>query len=117
MLGVKRAWKSVLASQTDDTLNGTNSTVPAAVPGSKIKVRSVVIVQGATASAGVTFNSKPAGSGVAVTGTFTPAAGGSVVLPDCDKGWFETNTGEGLTVTTGAGATAGISITYEVVVA
>lgn len=112
--GLKHAWANVAASQTDNTLNG-SGTAPAAVVGFKIVVKQAIVSQGGTASGGVTFNSKPAGSGTAVTATFTPAANGTLNFQSTDYSWFETNVGEGLTVTTGAGATAGVMVTYQYV--
>jgi hypothetical protein len=110
--GAKSGWANVAAGQTDNTLASGVDT-PAAVSTRRIVVRSAIIAQGATASTGVTFNSKPAGSGTACSATYTPAAGATIVLPDNPQGWFETKIGEGLTCTTGTGATAGIQFTFE----
>lgn len=94
----------------------TDSILVAAVAGRKIRVRSVALVQG-TAAGGITFNSKPAGAGVAISPAFTPAASSTFSLPDMDEGgWFETNVGEGLSVTTGTTTSAvAVLVTYDLV--
>jgi hypothetical protein len=95
----------------------TDSVLVAAVAGRKIRVRSVVLTQG-TAAGGITFNSKPAGVGVAISPAFTPAASAVLQLADADEGgWFETLVGEGLTVTTGTTTTAvAVLVTYDLIV-
>lgn len=103
---VKPALANVAASQTDSSL-------VAAVAGKKIRVLSAVAVAGGTAT-NLTFNSKGGGAGVAISCLFANGANGGFVLPmSADgSGWFETNTGEALTVTTGAGSTTGILVKY-----
>lgn len=101
------AFANVAASQTDSVL-------VAAVPGRKIRVLSVVANAGDTTPSSVTFNSKGAGAGTAVSALLKSAANGLVVLPD-GGGWFQTNPGEALTVTTSAGSTTGIQVAYAVV--
>jgi hypothetical protein len=95
----------------------TDSILVAAVPLRKIRVRSVVLTQG-TAAGGITFNSKPAGAGVAIAPAFTPAASAVMVIPDADKGgWFETLAGEGLSVTTGVTTSAvAVLVTFDLIV-
>lgn len=66
---------------------------------------------GATAT-DATFNSKGSGSGTAVSPLFANAANGGAVLPFHERGWFETELGEALTLTTGSGATTGVLVTY-----
>lgn len=100
----KFALDNVAASATDDA-------VIAAVASKKLRVLSLAIVCGATAT-NITFNSKPAGAGTAISCLFANAANGGVVLPFNPVGWFETASGEGLSCTTGAGATTGIQVTY-----
>ena len=95
---------SIAAATTDGALI-------AAVAGKKIRVVSLVISPGTTATVS-TFNSKPAGAGVAISAPIYPAANQVVPLPFNPAGWFETASGEGLTVTTSAGATTGYQITY-----
>ena len=95
---------NVAAGQTDSAL-------VTAVAGARIRVMSLVASCAATATA-FTLNSKPAGSGVAISPLITNAINDKTVLPHNPGGWFETAVGEGLTVTTGAGATAGFTLTY-----
>lgn len=104
--GVRNAWEAVAASADDEIL-------VAAVPGSKIRVRSVVINHGDTTASTVTFLSKGAGVGTSIYPPLKYAANGGNVMNDNPRGWFETNVGEGLAVDTGAGSTTGISVTYE----
>lgn len=101
---VKRALANTAASQTD-------SAVVTAVAGKRIRVLAVAAVAGGTAT-DLTFNSKPAGAGVAISCKFANGANGGEVLPFNEYGWFETSLGEGLTVTTGAGSTTGILVNY-----
>ena len=42
----------------------------------------------------------------------TNGANGGAVLPYNEQGWFNTNQGEGLTVTTGSGSTVGVQVCY-----
>ena len=104
--GALNAYASVAASQTDSSL-------VAAQTGFKIRVLAVVINQGDTTPSTVTFNSKGSGAGTAISPAIKAAANGGFVLPRCDVGWFETNAGEALTVTTGAGSTTAIVVVYE----
>lgn len=89
----------------------TDGAVITAVAGKKIRVLAVIAVAGATAT-NLTFNSKPAGAGTAISALFANGANGGEVLNFNPSGWFETNSGEGLTVTTGSGSTTGISVVY-----
>lgn len=104
--GRVNAFDSIAASQTDSSL-------VAARAGRRIRVHSVVINQGDTTPSAVTFNTKPAGAGSAIFPALKAAANGSFVLPNNDAGWFQTNKGEGLSVTTGAGSTTSIVVTYS----
>lgn len=99
-----RAFANVAASQTD-------SSIVAAVSGKVIRVLAMVAVAGGTAT-NLTFNTKPAGAGTAISPLFANGINGGEVLPFNPSGWFETNSGEGLTVTTGAGSTTGILVVY-----
>lgn len=99
-----RAFANIAASQTDSSL-------VAAVANKKIRVLSVAFVAGAVAT-NATFNTKPSGAGTAISMTFANAANGGAVLNHNALGWFETNAGEGLTLTTGAGSTTGVQIVY-----
>lgn len=99
----------IAASQTD-------SVVVAAVAKHRIRVRAYTILVGGTAT-NVTFNSKPSGAGSAISMVHQCGANGGVVIPDSgdNQGWFQTGEGEGLTVTTGAGAQAGVHVVYDLV--
>lgn len=100
----KFAFANVAASQTD-------SSIVAAVTSKKIRVHQVAAVAGGTAT-NLTFNSKPGGAGTAISPLFANTSNSGEVLPFSPMGWFETVSGEGLTVTTGAGSTTGIIIGY-----
>lgn len=89
----------------------TDGALVTAVAGKIVRVVSVASVAAATAT-NLTFNSKPAGSGTAITCLFANGANGGEVLPYNPRGWFDTNVGEGLTATTGGGSTTGILINY-----
>lgn len=93
---------NVAPSQTD-------SPIVAAIVGKKIRVLAALLVAGATAT-NVTFTSKPSGAGTAISQLLALAANGGAVLPFNPLGWWDTNVGEGLSVTTGTGATVGISV-------
>ena len=95
---------NVSASQTDSSL-------VSAVTEKAIRVVSLFMVSGATAT-NVTFNSKPSGSGSAITALIADGANGGLVLPYNPDGWFDTTPGEGLSVTTGTGSTTGITGKY-----
>ena len=101
---IKTAIANIAASQTDSSL-------VTAVAGKKIRVIGLAMVSGNTAT-NVTFNTKPSGSGTAITPLFANAANGGLVLPLNENGWFETTVGQGLSVTTGSGATTGILVSY-----
>ena len=99
--------KNIAASQTD-------SAIVAAVPGCIIRVLSVYALAGGTATT-LVFNSKPSGAGSAISATFANAANGGEVLPFNIQGWCDTKAGEGLSATTGAGATTGMQVEYIVI--
>ena len=101
----KFAFVNVAAAQTDNAF-------VAAVAGKKIRVHALAALAGATATT-LTFNTKPSGSGVAISPLFANAINGGEVLQYSPVGWFETNAGEGLTITTGAGATTGVLVVYS----
>jgi len=104
LMTVKYAPVNVAASQTD-------SSVVAAVAGKKIVVLQAFCVAGGTAT-NLTFNTKGSGAGTAISPLIPNAANGGEILPYSKIGWFETNKGEALTVTTGAGATTGLMVAY-----
>lgn len=103
-LPVKRA-KAAIASATTD------GAIVAAVATKVLRVLAVILHCGGTATT-VTFNSKGAGAGTAISQVFALAANQNVVLPHLPDGWFETTAGEGLTGTTGSGSTVGITVIY-----
>lgn len=76
-----------------------------------IKVVSVAFVAGATAT-NATFNSKGSGSGTAISCLFANGANGGAILNRNEDGWFSTNGGEALTITTGSGSTTGVMVNY-----
>lgn len=98
----------------------TDAAIVAARTGSRVRVGALTVINGATAS-GVTFNSKPAGAGTAITPLLALGASGGVALPhsaprDNPSGWFTTKSGEGLSATTAAGgSTVGILAVYDYV--
>lgn len=100
----KFAFANISASTTDGSLI-------AAVTSKKLRVLGVCICTGGTATT-ITFNSKGGGSGVAISASFANAANRGETLPFSPVGWFETVSGEALTVTTGSGSTTGVQVTY-----
>lgn len=94
---------NIAAGQTD-------SSVVAAVTGFKIMVTSYTEQAGGTAT-NITWNS----ASTAISSLHANAINGGRVCPFNPQGWFETNSGEALTVTTGAGSTTGIDGTYVLV--
>lgn len=107
--GVKNAFDAIAASATDSNL-------VSAVANSRIRVLGVIVNQGDTTPSTVTFNTKPAGAGTSISPPIKAAANGGFVIPFSRVGWFETNTGEGLTVTTGAGSTTAVIVVYELII-
>lgn len=113
MLISKTSFVNVAASQTD-------TNIVTAVGSKIIRVIGGFAVVAGTAM-NVTFNSKGTGSGTAVTSIIPCGANGGAVWPlpaqsdsgEPPHGYWQTNKGEALTVTTGAGATiVGITLTY-----
>jgi hypothetical protein len=94
--------------------NGTDTAFVAAVANKRIRVLQLVCVAGGTAT-NLTFNSKGSGAGTAISPLLANAANGGAVLPFNKAGWFETNLGEGLTTTTGAGSATGVLIGFELI--
>jgi hypothetical protein len=105
--GAQNAWDSIAASATDSVL-------VAAIPNKKIRVMGFLVNHGDTTASAFTFNSKGSGAGTAISPAFKYAANGGTSTTE-DNGWFETNVGEGLTVTTGAGSATGLVVLYKVV--
>lgn len=88
---------------------GTDVAFVSSVASKKLRVLAVLATSAGTAT--LVFNSKPAGAGTAVSSTINLVAGVPLVLPHEVCGWFETNSGEGLTVTVGT-STVNLSILY-----
>ena len=85
--------------------SATDSELVAAITERKIRVLAFFCVTGGTAT-NVTFNSASS----AISPLLANAANGGAVFPYNPEGWFETSSGEALTVTTGAGSTTGIQV-------
>ena len=98
---------NVAASQTD-------SSVVAAVSAKEILVLGFRVMAGGTAT-DITFNSKGAGAGVAISEAFQCGANGGQAGAFSPVGHFKTVAGEALTVTTGAGSTVGVGVVYTLV--
>lgn len=99
------AFANVAASQTD-------SSIVAGRTGMKVRVYAFFTWAGATATA-ITFNTKPAGAGSAISPLLAQGANGGGSMGFIQKGWFETGSGQGLTVTTGAGSATGVHVVYD----
>lgn len=97
-------------AKSDVAASATDSALVSAVANRKLRITAVAISCGATPST-VVLNTKPGGAGTAISQIFN----NSISLPRNEDGWYETNTGEGLTVTTGAGSTSGVSVVYQIV--
>jgi hypothetical protein len=107
--------KGALSELANIATGTTDGAIVTGIANRRIRVLAVAMVAGATATS-TTFNTKPAGAGVAISPLFANAANGGAVLPYNDRGWFTTNAGEGLTATTtAAGSTTGILVTYQVI--
>lgn len=86
-----------------------DSVLVAAVSNRKIRVLALALVSSAANT--VTFKSSVAG---AISGAFSFAANGGMVLPFNEHGWFETVAGEGLLVGLSAASAVGLQIQYVV---
>ncbi len=101
----KIVFVNVSASQTD-------SSIILAVPGKTLTIVSAFLVAGGTAT-DVTFKSKiGSASSVAITCLIANGANGGAVLSYNEQGWFSTESGGALVVTTGSGSTVGIQLNY-----
>lgn len=103
--GTRNAWEVVTASDDDEPIVD-------AVSGSKIRVIAAFVNHGDTTPSSVTFLSKGGGAGTEIAPPFKVTANGGFVLPPNKDGWFETVSGEGLAVDTGAGSNTAILLTY-----
>lgn len=92
----------------------TDGAVIAAVASKKIRVLAFALAPATTATA-CTFTSKPAGAGTAISAIIEAGSTSTTVFPYNPLGWFETVAGEGLSLTTGAGSTVGVQVTYVTV--
>lgn len=101
-----------LSNPAASTTNGALVAAPSATQ--RIRVYAVFVLTAGTAT-NVTFNTKPAGSNTAISALMACGANGGFVLPYNPKGWFQTNPGDALTVTTGSGSTTGVQVVYEIV--
>lgn len=103
---------TVTSTKANVGAGGTDTAVIAAVSGAKIAVHQLALSADGTAT-DITFNTKPSGAGTAISCKFSCAADGGIVLPYSPIPWFVTAAGEGLSATTGAGATVGVQVGYK----
>jgi hypothetical protein len=104
---VQKTYATVAASQTDAAL-------VAAQAGKVIRVLGVFALCGGTATT-LVFNSKGSGAGTAISPVFPNGANGGFNLPvDSFAGYFDSNAGEAITCTTGAGSSTVLIIRYVV---
>lgn len=91
----------------------TDSVIVAAVTGKKIRVLAVVVIGSEKAHKfDMSFGTKPAGASTKISATISGVERGNVVLPLNPYGWFETNSGESLSVTTGTDTGVDIQLSY-----
>lgn len=108
---VRHAMATVNAGSTDAAFTKDAGFQLFPVSGKQLCLVSAYGIAGGTATA-LTFNSKGSGAGTAVSPAYTLGANGPLNLawnPNCH---FLTKEGETFTVTTGAGSTIGLGITY-----
>jgi hypothetical protein len=91
--GMYNAWDNVAAAATDSVLVAANFGT-----GARIRVVGVFVNAG--------------GAGTAISPTFKIPLNGGFVLP-MEEGWFETNPGEALTITTAAASAIGVIVIWE----
>lgn len=95
-----RAVAAVAASATDAAF------ISAGGSGMKVIVTQLVIVNGATGTSTLQLNTKGSSAGTTLfPASLVLAASAQLVLPYSDGGWFTSNPGEGITISTGAGNT------------
>lgn len=105
-LVVKNFGAFVNSSQTDSVL-------VAAVTAKKIRVVAVYVNgDDKTGHWNFNFRTKPAGAGTKISTEFAGDPRASVVLPLNPYGWFETSSGQGLAVSTGADSGVNIQLCY-----
>jgi hypothetical protein len=93
------AWNDVAAGQTEE--------IVAAVPGRRIRVLKAAFLCGDTDTTAI-FKS----ASTQISPTFQNGANSGAVLPEAQLGWFETERGEALNVTLGAGSQTGVLVSY-----
>ena len=76
-----------------------------------MRALSYIVHAGGTAT-DFTFNTKPGGSGTAISHLIACGANGGEVASRNNDGWFETADNEGLSGTTGSGSTVGVTVVY-----
>lgn len=99
-VAVKRTFANIASGTTDGP-------VVAAVSTKRIRVLAVALQPDATAT-DCTFNSASA----AISALFATLANTPTVLPYSQHGWFQTKSGEALTLTTGVGSAVGVQVIY-----
>lgn len=105
LLEVKRAIANIATATTDGA-------VVAAVAGKRIRVLSFRHSPG-NAAATLTFTTKPAGAGTAISEVLSAAANSGNPYPFNPHGYFQTAVGEGLSATTSSsGVATGVGVTY-----
>lgn len=103
--------QTVLYAQATVTTGSTDTALVAAVTAKKLRVLSMTIGNNGTATTACQVNSKPAGSGTIIWGPTGIIVDGSLVLAFNKHGWFQSNSGEGLSITQ-TGGTVGVNVTY-----
>jgi hypothetical protein len=103
---VRRSFANVAASQTDEELIPAN-------PNAAIRIRSIAMVAGGTAT-DITLKSKESDqASVAITPLFANAARTPNVMPLNYHGWAQTpDVARAVTATTGAGSATGITVLF-----
>ena len=100
----KFAFANIAAGTTDGA-------IVAAVTGKRILVLLFRVMAGGTATT-FTFTTKPGGAGSAISETYPCGINGGQAGSYSPVGHFRTDTGEGLSGTTGAGATVAVGVVY-----
>lgn len=93
-----------------DAASAGDNTLVAAVTGKKIRVLSLFIVNGHTATQTVRFES--GASGTALTGQMIFGANGGMTLGENEHGWFETAAGALLNLELAGATTVDGALTY-----
>lgn len=93
------------------TSGSTDAALISAVANHSLVIISFRVMAGNVATS-ATFNTKPGGAGSAISETFQCGINGGQMGPFQPVGHFKTNSGEGLTLTTGSGSTVGVGGAY-----